>query len=264
MRSNPLSRGAVSVTLEHSREPRRREASPRRHRHDRRACAAHGRHGRARDDHVPRRAAARAPGHHGRSARSPSTPGRFDLVGVRWHGSGNVQLQRSLDDRRLGAVARRSVGRGRPAGRGIARGEVEPRLAHRQSDLGRACERDPVSHHRHGARSPGLVRPEPRAEDPAPRRRLGRFAADRAAQRVGCRRVDPPRRALLRADDPVRERASHRGHERLLALAGRPRSCGGSRSTTSSPTAGTTSATTSSSTATAPSTRGATAASTRT
>ena len=44
---------------------------------------------------------------------------------------------------------------------------------------------------RPGARSPRVVRPQPGAEDPAPRGRLGRLAADRAAQRLGRRRVDP-------------------------------------------------------------------------
>ena len=40
-----------------------------------------------------------------------------------------------------------------------------------------------------------VVRPQPRAEDPAAHGRRRRLAADRAAQRVGRRRVDPPRRA---------------------------------------------------------------------
>ena len=162
----------------------------------------------------------------------------------------------------LGAVARRGGRRGGPAGRRLARGGGDARLAGRQPDLGRARERDPLPHQRRGARPPRVVRPQPGAEDPAPRRRLGRLAADRAAQRLGRRRVDPASGAAVRAGDPVRERAPHGRARTATRPRRRPRSCAGSRSTTSSRTAGTTSATTSSSTATAPSTRAATAGST--
>ncbi len=220
MRSNPLSRGAVSVTLGHSRE-RPVAVKP--------LLAviavivalslpAVASAGLAtitfRDVLLPGATAQRA------ERTLASTPGRFDLVGVRWHGSGNVHFSVRSTAGAWGPWLDAAVGGGRPAGRWLARGESEPRLAHRQPHLGRACERDPLSHHRQGARSPRVVRPEPRAEDPAPRRRLGRLAADRAAERVGRRRVDPARRALLRADDPVRERAPHGRHERLLAVAG--------------------------------------------
>ena len=129
-------------------------------------------------------------------------------------------LQRSLGRRPVGPVARRGRGGGRPARRGGPRGRRDEGLAGRQPHVGRPLERDPLPHRgpRHG--SPRGVRPQPGAEDPAPRSRRGRLAADRAAQRLGGGRVDPPGRALVRAGHQVRERAPHGRHERLLALAG--------------------------------------------
>ena len=58
---------------------------------------------------------------------------------------------------------------------GSPRGGGDARLARRQPHLGRAGERDPVPHQRPGARPPCVVRPQPGAEDPAPRGRLGRL-----------------------------------------------------------------------------------------
>ena len=113
-------------------------------------------------------------------------------------------------------------------------------------------------------RPPGVVRPQPGAEDPAAGRRGGRLAADRAAQRLGRGRVDPPQRARVRAERSASRSCTTRPARTATRPRRRRRSCAGSRSTTSSRTAGTTSATTSSSTGTAPSTRAATAASTGT
>ena len=82
-------------------------------------------------------------------------------------------------------------------------------------------ERDPLPHR--AAASPTSVRTfvrSPERQDPAPGRRGGRCTGDRAAQRVGSGRVDPPRRAHVRAGDQVRDRAPHGRDERLLALPG--------------------------------------------
>ena len=211
MRSNPLSRGAVSVTLGHSRE-RRREASPRRHRHDRRACAARGRLGGARDDHVSRRAAAgcgaTASRAHAREHAGPLRSRRRPLARERQRA-----LQRPLDDRRLGAVARRGR-RKRKTSRIAASPEAasEPRLA--------ASAIRPGSGLRTGSAiaSRGKVRDLRASFVRSPELRIPLRAIALAGSPPivprsawGARRVDPPRRALLRRRDPVRQRAPHGG-----------------------------------------------------
>ena len=260
MRSNPLSRGAVFVTLGHSREPAVKPllaviaslaalALP--------AVASAGL------ATITFRAVLRCTARAERTLAS--TPGRFDLVGVRWHGSRQRALQRPLDGRPLGAVARRRRGGGRPAGRrarprrratrgwrvgnptwvGPANG-IRYRISGRVRDLRASFVRSPelkiplraVA----SAGSPPIV----------PRSAWGADESIRARRAAATRR-----RSGSRACTTRRARTTTRPRRR-------PRSCGGSRSTTSSRTAGTTSATTSSSTATAPSTRAATAASTGT
>ena len=149
-----------------------------------------------------------------------SSPGRFDLVGVRWHGSGTVRFS-----------VRSTTGAWGPWLDAAAEEEDQPdaRLAEAAATagwrVGNPTWVGPSNGiryriERQGARPSGLLRPQPRAEDPAPRRRVGGRAADRAPQRLGRGRVDPAGRAGLRTGDPIRERAPHGGHERLLALSG--------------------------------------------
>ena len=87
--------------------------------------------------------------------------------------------------------------------------------------MGGPCERDPLSHLRPGHRPAGLVRPQPGVEDPAAGCGRGGLTADRAAERVGGRRVASPQRARVRVERSPRDRAPHGRHERLLALTGR-------------------------------------------
>ena len=133
------------------------------------------------------------------------------------HGAVQCPLHRGW----MGPVARRGRGGGGPAGHWLAGGGRNAGMARRQSDLGRPGERHSLSDRGPGARPARRVRPQPGAPDPSPRRRHRRRAGDRAAQRLGGRRVDPQGDAVVCAGDSIRERASHGGHEQLFACSGR-------------------------------------------
>ena len=208
MTPNPLCRVAVSATL-----GPRREAAPRRHRRSspRSRCP-------------PRRPRAWRRSRFGpcrwtESGRSSSSPGRFDLVGLRWHGPGSVRFSVRSTDGRWGpwldaAVARKTTSR-TSATREDAGDEW---LAARQPDVGRPGERDPVSRHGPGHRPAGVVRPQPGAEDPAAGGRDRGRTADRARGAPGARTSrSGATQPELRAGRPLRDRAPHGGPERLLA-----------------------------------------------
>ena len=166
------------------------------------------------------------------SARSQGSPGRFDLVGLRWHGSGSVRFSVRVRRRPLGAVARRGR-RGRGRRMRARRGAAPPRGWRLGSpDLGRAVERDPVPDHGKRARSPRLVRPQPGAADPPAGRRVRGVSADRAAQRVGRGRVDRRgTRPRTRRRSGSRSSTTRPGRT-TTRQPRRRRSCAGSRSTT--------------------------------
>ena len=125
------------------------------------------------------------------SARSQSSPGRFDLVGCA--GTGPA--------RSGSAPARRTAAGGRgstrpPEEEDASRTQARPRLASSRGwRVGSPTWVGPSNGIRYritrqGARSPGHVRPQPGARRSRCGRSLRRGASDRAAERVGCRRDD--------------------------------------------------------------------------
>ena len=159
----------------------RREAAPRPHRRCRRARGSLGRLRRPRLDHVPRRPARRRA-----LAR--------ELAGPVRSGRGSLARERHR------AVQRRARTSGAwgPWLDAAAEEEDQPDAGSREAAATRGwrvgnptwvgpSNADPVPDHRAGCGSPGVVRPEPGAEDPAARRRLRRRAADRARAARGAR-----------------------------------------------------------------------------
>ena len=99
--------------------------------------------------------------------------------------------------------------RGRAARSRQPRVAGDARLARRRAAVDGRLERDPVPLSRPGLSRARLPRPQPAATGGWEAARAGRRAADRHARRLACRRVDPPRGAVLRGRDPPGDRPPH-------------------------------------------------------
>ncbi len=86
--------------------------------------------------------------------------------------------------------------------------------------MGGAGDGHPNEDRGSGHRSSGVVGPQPGADDSVACDRRRGCSCDRAANRVGCRRVDPSQRSRLRTECPLRDRSPYGRPERLLARAG--------------------------------------------
>ena len=75
-----------------------------------------------------------------------SSPGRFDLVGLRWHGPGSVRFSVHSTAGRWGPWLDAAVEAHDQPDLSARETLCDKRLAARQPDVGRPCKRDPVSH----------------------------------------------------------------------------------------------------------------------